>query len=86
MGNVTTPCKKGRYLPKKSLEERKKNLTSLDALSPSVGRKKRCELFEAACQINGGENERNSRELEEVGLCETTAKKCTEKTMIKVFF
>ena len=41
VGNVTTPCKKGRYLPKKSLEERKKNLTSLDALSPSVGRKKR---------------------------------------------
>lgn len=57
----------------------------MDALSPSVGRKRRCELFEAACQINGGQNKNNSREPAEVGLSETTAKKCTEKTMIKVF-
>ena len=57
----------------------------MDAVSPSVSRKSRCELFEAACQINGGQIKNNSREPAEVGLCETTAKKCTEKTMIKVF-
>ena len=83
--NATAPCKKGRYLPEKSIEQCKKNPTSLDALSSSVGRKRRSELFEAACQINGGQNENNSREPAEVGLCETTVKRCTEKTMIKVF-
>ena len=61
--DVGTQRKKAdKYLPTKSLTERKKNPTDLaDSLSPSVGRKRRSELFEAACQINGGSNEKNGQ-------------------------
>ena len=81
-----TQKKADKYLPDKSINERKKNPTDLaDSLSASVARKRRSELFEGACQINGGSNEKNYRVPGEVSLCSTTVKKCSDSTLVKVF-
>ena len=50
------PARKKRFLSDKSLAARQKNPTSLDEnlLSEATVRRRRSELFEAACQINGG--------------------------------
>ena len=42
-------------------------------------------MFEAACQINGGSNEKNARVPGEVGVCSTTVKKCSGKILVEVF-
>lgn len=42
-------------------------------------------MFEAACQINGGSNEKNGQVPGEVGLCRTTVKKCSDKILVEVF-
>ena len=49
------PARKKRFLSDKSIAARQKNPTSLDEnlLSEATVRR-RSELFEAACQINGG--------------------------------
>jgi hypothetical protein len=51
--------KKRKFLSEKSISARQKNPTSLDesSLSKATGRKRRLELFEAACQIHGRSTE-----------------------------
>ena len=75
------------YLPEKSVKLRQKMPTVLmSPLSQAQARKRRAELFEAACQIHGGRLGTNYRTPEEVGLCETTVKKCSDDILVKVFF
>ena len=68
--------KKRRYLSEKSITARQKNTTSLDksSLSKATARKRRLQLFEAACQINGGSS--GWTVPGQVGLCDTTVQKC----------
>ena len=74
------------YLPEKSIKLRQKKPTVLTSpLSQSQARKRRAELFEAACQIHGGRHGTNCRTPGEVGLCETTVKKCSNDILVKVF-
>ena len=54
-------------------------------LSQAQDTKRRAELFEAACQIHGGRHGTNCRTPGEVGLCETTVKKCSNDILVKVF-
>ena len=54
-------------------------------LSQAQDRKRRAELLEAACQIHGGRHGTNCRTPGEVGLCETTVKKCSNDILVKVF-
>lgn len=62
---LEAPCKKKAkhmYLPEKSVKLRRKTPTVLTTpLSQAQARKRRAELFEAACQIHGGRNETNCR-------------------------
>lgn len=54
-------------------------------LSQAQARKRRAELFEAACQIHGGRHGTNCRTPGEVGLYETTVKKCSNDRLVKDF-
>lgn len=74
------------YLPEKSIKLRQKMPTVLTSpLSQAQDRKRRAELLEAACQIHGGRHGTNCRTPGEVGLCETTVKKCSNDILVKVF-
>lgn len=79
------PARKKRFLSDKSIAARQKNPTSLDEnlLSEATVRRRRSELFEAACQINGGTTSWSLPGV--VGLCDTTVKKCPENILVKVF-
>ena len=82
---IQTELTAGSEEPEKSISARQKNPTSLDesSLSKATGRKRRLELFEAACQIHGGSTE--SSVPGQVGLCETTVQKCPENVLVEVF-
>ena len=63
-----------------------KNPTSLDdnsTVSSATKRRRREELFEAACQIHGGSD--NWTLPGQVGLCDTAVKKCAENVLVEVF-
>ena len=79
------PARKKRYLSDKSIAARQKNPTSLDEslLSEATVRRRRSELFEAACQINGDTTNWSLPGV--VGLCDTTVKKCPENILVQVF-
>ena len=79
------PARKKRFLSDKSIAARQKNPTSLDEnlLSEATVRRRRSELFEAACQINGGTTNWSLPGV--VRLCDTTVKKCPENNLVQVF-
>ena len=82
--------KKGKFLPARAMESRRKMPTSLIddkvQINARVARSRRKQTYEAAVEIHGGTDSVNSFKCipTEIGLIDTVATQCSKDTLLEV--